>query len=209
MWFEILVQGIGFIAIAMNIISVQFNKHWPIMLFKSLGSLLFAVQYLLMGAYVGMAMDIIGVIRNLVFAYNVRKKNSNKWWIALFSVITVAVGVAIIIFTWDKMITAVSHLSSDPKVLTAIAVFISVLSILAKFISTVGYGAKDPHVIRMINLPTFTMWIIYNAMVLSIAAIVSDSMSIVSIIIAELRYKKKDPISSDETATESEKSIDN
>jgi hypothetical protein len=189
MWFEIIVQGIGFIAIAMNIISVQFNKHWSIMLFKSLGSLFFAVQYLLMGAYVGMVMDIIGVIRNFVFAYNVKKNKSNKWWIALFSVITVAVGVTTIILTWDKMINAVSHLSSDPKVLTAIAVFISVLSILAKFISTIGYGAKDPHVIRMINLPTFSMWIIYNAMVLSIAAIISDSMSIVSIIIAEIRFK--------------------
>ena len=206
MWFDVLVQGIGFIAIAMNIISVQFNKHWPIMLFKSLGSLLFAVQYLLMGAYVGMAMDIVGVIRNLVFAQNVKKGKSNKWWIVLFSVITIAVGVATIVLTWGKMLNAVSHLSSNPKVLTAIAIFISILSILAKFLSTVGYGAKDPHVIRMINLPTFTMWIIYNVMVVSIAAIISDSMSIVSIIIAEIRFRK--PRKDDQTKNVNQSSVD-
>ena len=166
--FEIIVQIIGFVAMFFSIISAQYNKHFTIMLFKSLSSLLFAVQYFFLGAFTAIAMDIVGVIRNLVFAYNVKKGRSNKWWIALFSVITVAVGVATIILTWDKMLTAVSHLSSDPIILTAIAVFISVLSILAKLISTIGYGAKDPHVIRMINLPTFTMWIVYNAMVLRI-----------------------------------------
>ena len=79
---EIIAQIIGFLAIAMNIISVQFNTHFKIMLFKSLGSFLFCVQYLMLGAYPGFVMDFIGVIRNFVFAYNVKRNKSNK---ALFS----------------------------------------------------------------------------------------------------------------------------
>ena len=77
--FDFIVQVIGFLAIAMNILAVQFNSHWKIMFFKSLGSFLFALQYLLLGAFTGMAMDIIGVIRNFIFAGNVKKGKSNKW----------------------------------------------------------------------------------------------------------------------------------
>lgn len=191
MWFDILVQGIGFIAIAMNIISVQFNKHWLIMLFKSLGSLFFSIQYLLLGAFTGMVMDLVGVIRNFVFANNVKKGKSNKWWIVFFSIITAVSGIITIVLTWNKTIESLTRWSSNVKILTALAVFLSIISVLAKLISTIGYGAKNPHTIRMINLPTFSMWIVYNFMVTSIAGILSDSMSIGSIIIAEIRYRDK------------------
>ncbi len=191
MFFEIFVQIIGFIAIGMNIISMQFNTHGMVMLFKSLGSFLFALQYLLLGAFTGMVMDIIGVIRNFVFAYNVKKEKSNKWWIILFSAITLIAGVTTIILTWNATIIALKRWTNDISLLTTLAVIISVLSILAKLISTIGYGAKSAHAIRMINLPTFSMWIIYNFIAFSIAGIVSDFMSIVSIIVAEIRFKKK------------------
>ena len=190
MWFDILVQGIGFLAIAMNIISVQFNKHFLIMLFKSLGSFLFCIQYLFLGAFTGLVMDFVGVVRNFVFAYNVNKKKDNKWWIVLFSIITVISGVVTIILTWEKTLETLSRWSSNPSILMAIAIFLSIISVLAKLISTIGYGAKSPHVIRMVNLPTFSMWIVYNAVMMSIAGMISDGMSIVSIIIAEIRYKK-------------------
>ena len=61
---EILAQIVGFFAIAINIISVQFNTHFKIMLFKSLGSFLFCVQYLMLGAFSGCVMDFVGVIRH-------------------------------------------------------------------------------------------------------------------------------------------------
>ncbi len=190
-FYDVLIQAIGFIAIAMNIISVQFNKHWTLMLFKSLGSFCFCVQYLLLGAFTGTVMEVVGVIRNFVFAYNVKKNKSNKWWIVFFSIITVVSGIITITLTWGATLSALSHWTNNANALTFIAVLISILSITAKLLSTIGYGAKDPHKIRMINLPTFSMWIIYNCIVTSLAGMLSDSMSIVSIIIAEIRFRKK------------------
>lgn len=191
MFFEIFVQIIGFIAIAMNIISMQFNTHGMVMLFKSLGSFLFALQYLLLGAFTGMVMDIIGVIRNFVFAYNVKKGKSNKWWIVLFCIITFVAGITTILLTWGATITALTRWTDNATALTTLAVIISVLSILAKLLSTIGYGAKSAHAIRMINLPTFSMWVVYNFIAFSIAGIASDIMSIGSIIVAEIRFRKK------------------
>ncbi len=191
MFVIILAQIIGFIAIAMNIISVQFNTHFKIMLFKSLGSFLFCVQYLLLGAYTGMVMDLVGVIRNFIFAHNVKKGKSNKWWIILFCLITAMAGLTTIILTWSATLITLSRWTNDATALTTIAVIISVISIVAKLLSTIGYGFKSPHAIRMINLPTFAMWCVYNFVVFSFAGIASDSMSIVSIIIAEIRFRKK------------------
>ncbi|MBQ3219930.1 MAG: YgjV family protein [Clostridia bacterium] len=191
MWFDIFVQGIGFVAIAMNIISVQFNRHSIIMLFKSLGSFLFCIQYLLLGAFTGMVMDFVGVIRNFIFANNVKNNKSNKWWIVLFSVITVGAGITTIILTWDKTLESLSRWSSNFNTLSVLAVVFSIISILAKLISTIGYGAKKPHTIRMTNLPTCSLWIVYNFMAMSIAGIINEAMSLCSVIIAEIRFRKK------------------
>lgn len=193
-FFDVVVQGIGFIAIAMNILSVQFNTHFKIMFFKSMGSFLFCVQYLLLGAFTGLVMDLVGVIRNFVFAYNVKKNRSNKWWIVIFCIITAVAGIATIILTWNKTLLTLSRWTSNAPTLMALAVFISIISVVAKLGSTIGYGFKSPHAIRMINLPTFAMWICYNVIVFSLAGVISDSMSIVSIIIAEIRYHKKPKI---------------
>lgn len=195
MWWDIFVQGIGFIGIAMNILSAQFNTHFKVMLFKSLGSFLFALQYLFLGAFTGMAMDLIGVIRNFIFAGNVRKGKSNKWWIIFFSIFTAVVGIIMIIFTWEATLLVLTRWTKNPTWLFVIAMALSILSVSAKVISTIGYGAKSAHLIRLINLPTFSMWIIYNFVMFSIAGMISDGMTIISIIIAEIRFRnEKEPL---------------
>ncbi|MBE5733559.1 MAG: YgjV family protein [Clostridiales bacterium] len=191
MFFKIFVQVIGFIGIALNILSVQFNSHWKIMLFKTLGSLTFVVQYILLGAWVGMIMDLIGSIRNVIFTLNVRNGKSNKWWIVFFSAFTFIAGVLTIILTWEKSIGYASNWSNDTLIITTIAVSISIISIVAKLLTTIAYGFKDPHVIRMVNLPSNACWVIYNLVAFSIAGVINDLMCLVSIVVAELRFRKK------------------
>lgn len=188
---DILIQVIGFIGIALNILAVQFNKHWKIMLFKTLGSLTFVIQYIFLGAWVGMVMDMIGSIRNIIFTLNVKNNKSNKWWIVFFSVITFAAGVTTIIMTWNKSIGYASNWSSDVNVVVIIAISISIISIIAKLLTTIAYGFKSPHVIRMVNLPSNICWVIYNVVAFSIAGVINDLMCLISTIIAEIRFRKK------------------
>ena len=208
MFFEIFIQVIGFIGIAVNILSVQFNTHWKIMLFKTLGSLIFVFQYILLGAWVGMVMDLIGSIRNVIFTLNVQKGKSNKLWVIFFSIITFIAGVLTISMTWDKSIGYASRWSNNADVILTIALSISVISIIAKLLTTIAYGFKDPHVIRMINLPSNACWVIYNAVAFSIAGVINDLMCLGSIIIAELRFRKnpktKNGVTQDATPQENE-----
>ncbi len=189
--FDVFIQVIGFIGIGLNILSVQFNKHWKIMLFKTLGSMTFVLQYILLGAWVGVIMDLIGSIRNVIFTLNVKNNKSNKFWIVFFSFITVLAGVTTIILTWDKSIGYAQNWSTNQNTVLIIAVSISIISIIAKLLTTIAYGFKNPHVIRMVNLPSNACWVIYNAVAFSIAGVINDLMCLISIIIAEIRFKKK------------------
>lgn len=190
MWFDIFVQILGFIAIGMNLIAVQFNRHFLIVLFASLGSFLFGVQYFFLGQFTGVCMELIGIIRNVVFIERVNKGKPMKNCILLFCAITFLIGTTSIIMSWSKSVSSVSMWTSNLVLATILAVGISIISIVAKILSTFAYGIENPHKIRMLKLPTAGLWIFYNFIAFSIAGVVNELMTITSIIIAEIRYKK-------------------
>ena len=130
MWIDIFIQAIGFVGIAINIVAVQFNKHWQIVLFKTLGSAMFVVQYILLEAWTGAAMDGIGILRNLIFIFAVKNGKPTLFWIIFFSALTLTLGV----LTFEG--------------------YISLLAITAKLLSCVSYGINNARAIRMINLPS-------------------------------------------------------
>ena len=187
----IIAQVLGAVAILSNIYAMQFNKHGFIMLFKLIGSFLFCLQYFLLGAYVGMIMDFIGTIRNIVFAYLVKKGKNTKPYIIFFAIITFLLGLFTVFTTWDATLTALSVWSTNAIVLTILAVIVSVLSIFAKLISTIAYGFKSAHMIRMLNLPSCSCWIIYNFVCFSFTGVINELLTISSIVIAEIRFKNK------------------
>ncbi len=168
LWLDVLTQILGFIGLGLNIIALQFNKHWKIVLLRTIGSALFVVQYILLGAYTGAAMDGIGLVRNLLFILLVSKKQQTNIYIVLFCLITLGIG----IYTWEG--------------------WLSIIAIVAKMISTIGYGIKSPHIIRLLNIPSNICWIVYNAIHLSIAGVVDAVFGIASAIIGEIRFNNKD-----------------
>ena len=167
-WFDVFIQGIGFVGIGLNIWAVQFNKHWQIVLLKTLGTLAFTIQYLFLKAYTGMAMDAIGVFRNILFIFVVKKEKTTLPWIILFSSLTLVLG----IISFEGAI--------------------SLLVIVAKLLSCISYGLKSPKMIRMLNLPSSTCWLVYNALHFTLAGVLNEVFVIISIIIAEIRVYYKE-----------------
>ena len=66
---DIFIQITGIAAMIFSVFSFQMNKHKQIMIMQILATSLFGLQYFLLGAYTGMAVDIIAIIRGIVF-YN-------------------------------------------------------------------------------------------------------------------------------------------
>ena len=63
----------------------------------------------------------------------------------------------------------------------------SVLIIVAKVLSTVAYGNKNTTVVRSIIFVTSMSWLIYNYSVLSIAGVVCEAITLISLLVGIVR----------------------
>ena len=160
---EFIIQGIGGLGILASVIAFQCKKHNQILFFRALNEFIFAVQYVLLGAYTGAAMDLIGVFRNIVFTKRAEKNKSTKPYIIFFSIIFAVFGILT---------------TQGAK---------SILVISAKVLSTVAYGNTNPTTVRIIILITSTCWLIYNIYVFSLAGILCEVFTILSILTAFIR----------------------
>lgn len=160
---EIIIQLIGALGILASVAAFQCKKHKHILTLRTLSEFIFAVQYFLLGAYTGMAADLLGCLRNQLFTRQIAKGKSTAGSIALFSLAFTVFG----ILTWE-----------GPK---------SLLVIFAKVLSTVAYGNKNPTVVRAIILLTSSSWLIYNIYVFSLAGIACEVVTLVSLMVGILR----------------------
>lgn len=161
---NLIIQGLGAIGIIASIISFQCKNHKKILLFRTLNEFFFGIQFLLLGAYTGMAMNFVGCVRNVIFSNRVENKKSTRVPVVIFCMMFVAFG----ILTWQGKR--------------------SILVIAAKLLSTIAYGNKNETVVRTIIFIASTCWLIYNAMAGSVAGILCESFSLGSLIIGIMKY---------------------
>lgn len=164
---EIITQIIGIAAMFFSIFSFQMNKHKHIMFMQILATSLFGLQYFLLGAYTGMAVDIVATVRGLVFYNKGKKWADSKLWIALFVVLFIASG----IFTWQG---------------TA-----SILVTLAMVLNTFSFSFTSPKLVRSTILISSPLMLIYNILTGSIGGIINEVCVEISSLIGLLRYDIK------------------
>lgn len=160
---DIIIQVIGGLGILAGFISFQFKKHNKILFFKTINEIIFAIQYFLLDAYTGMMMNVFGFIRNVLFAKRVANNKSTTVSTVIFSVCFLIFG--LMTYQGKK----------------------SILIIIAKILSTVAYGNKNTTIVRGLILITSTSWLIYNYFVGSIAGVVCEVFTLVSLIIGIVR----------------------
>lgn len=166
---SVIAQAAGILGVGASVLAFQCKRHRPLMLLRTANELLFAVQYALLGAYTGMAMNLLGSARNLIFVRMVARGKRTGWARAGFSVLFLIFTV----LTW-----------AGPK---------SILSGAAKVLSTVAYGSANLRLLRGLVLTTSSAWFVYNALVGSWAGCVCEALTIGSILLAflrEIRSKK-------------------
>ena len=159
----VLIQAFGIIGIIFNIFTFQCKKHKPLLLLKTGNELFFAFQYLLLGAYTGMAMNLVGCVRNVIFTGMVERGKKTGVMQVVFSVLFLIFSA----LTWVG--------------------FHSLLSGSAKVLSTIAYGNKNTAFVRCIILFTSCCWLCYNYVIRSYAGCICELSTMISIIIAIIR----------------------
>lgn len=87
----VLIQAIGFVAMAFCIGSYQVKSGRGLILCKTAGDVLYVVHYLLLGSYSGCAALGVSAVNQIVYSFRGRKKWADwKGWRWLFSVLLIA-----------------------------------------------------------------------------------------------------------------------
>ena len=161
-------QCIGFIAAAILLLSFQQRTHKRIVAMQACSGLLFAIQYFMLGAYEGMAGNIIGLTRSLVFLFRGKSKFVDN--IA-----------CPIVFALLAAISGLITYTSPASLLPMAAMMIS---------SFVMWNPKTQQ-LRALTMPTSLMWLIYNLICDSYSGTLTEIFNLLSIVIGLIRFRKK------------------
>lgn len=168
---DIIIQAIGFLALLAFMISYQIKSNRALFLIQMAGVVLFALQFMLLGAYSGCLSLFLTAIRNIMMS-----KYEKVGWIRnkICPVIICILFAVILVFTW-----------AGP---------ISMLAFIASAVSTMYYWTNDARKLRLANLfVSSPCWIIYDLIVGSIGGVISESFTMISIVVSIYRFglKKK------------------
>ena len=174
-YIQLLGHAIGFISVALFFLSYQRTQKRKIMIIQTVATALSCVQYLLIGAFSGFALNVVCIIRNFAFYYRDKKQASD-----LVSPVLFAVCMGIVsIFSWEGM-----H---------------SLLITSGLVVNTICMGVFDARTFRKTILISSSLILIYNVFASSYSGILSESISLISVIIGIIRYRSVQPISTSKT----------
>ena len=168
----ILAQMIGFLAVALYLLSFQLKKRPQIVWVTCISNVLYVLQYFLLGAFSGALLDILSAISSFFAG----KKNDHgfkmicKIAAALTFTSIVAVGAAI------------AFLREDP---------IQLIPIAGALLQTGALWFEREQTIRWFSLLGAPFWLIYNTISMAYGAAFGSALSIVSAIVGLARYRKR------------------
>lgn len=168
MFYFIVAQIFGAFALAILIISLQKNSKTKLLLYQSISSLLYALQYLFLNAYTGCFMNLICMIRNMIFNQYPKKRPPVYWLI---------ITIVLMIFFSSLSYTGV----------------ISFLPMIAVILYSIALWHGNLTVIRTTEIISCSLYILYNIKVLAITGLIATIIEFVGAILAVYKFdiKKK------------------
>lgn len=164
---DILGQIISVIGMVLTIISFQMKTRKQILIMQTAGSAFFLLSYLLLGSWTGVCLNVVFLIRNIVFYFGRDQKwAGSKLWLPVLLVAVVAAG-AMGYHSW-----------------------LDVLPIIGSIFGTFALYMKDENKLRLLKLGDSPCWLIYNCTVPSTGGIICEVFNIISIIVGLIRYRK-------------------
>ena len=160
---HIIAQVIGFLGTIIVVIGMQQKQYKHIVICKIGNEFLSSIHYLLLGGYTGMLANLASCLTNGCYYFRIKHGKSTLPFQIIFAVMFVVIG----LLSWHGPI--------------------SIFVVLAKLLSSVALGTKNPRTIRILNLISNPCWLVYNIYMGSIAGILTDSLVITSVVIAVIR----------------------
>lgn len=175
--FEIFAQAVGIAAMAVIIYSFQQKTHKKVVTFQFFGCMLFAANFFMLGAIVGALMNVISVLRALVYSNKEKFHGDHKGWMALFMTLYV--------------LTYILTFTVFGKEFTLYNAVLELLPVIAMVVTTVGFSTDSAKLVRLFGLVNSPCWLVYNIANFALGGIICEAFSLCSIFIGMLRYDLK------------------
>ena len=165
-------QAVGVIAIVFFFLSYQLKARKSIIFCNLTSRMLYILQYLLLGAFSGAVLDILGSVAAVV------AERSDRGFIGkhkrLFFLLTNAIIIGAGLFLAFR-----SHNIID------------LFPIVGVTFHTAAFWLKDEQTIRRVSLIGSPFWLAYNFLSKAYSSAFGDAITIGSLIVALFRYRKK------------------
>lgn len=165
-------QGVGLLAVALFLLSYQQKKRKNIIIMNALSRVLYIVQYIMLGAFSGAVLDVLGTVSSVA----AEKKDTP------------------FIKRHVKLVVAVLNLAVILGGLLLYENIFSLLPIFGVLFHTGAFWLDNEKTVRRLSLLGSPFWLAYNLVSGAYGSAVGDMLSILSILIAMIRYdimKKK------------------
>lgn len=157
----------GSVAVICSFFLIQQKSHGGMLILKLICDVLWITYFALIGAYSGMAISVIGALRELSFL-GVRKRDKNCWWLLGLFLLAEAVGVAL---TWENAW--------------------SICSLISGMLSTVAFSRRDTDKSKVLLAVVCISQFVYACHHGSVFAMVNECITAVSLCLACGRHWMK------------------
>ena len=167
---RILCQIIGIVAMILSVTSFQMKTKKQIIILQCMTGVVFAIHYFMLPEGSGVAggvVNVIAIVRNLVFYFNNKPIFKSKWWVVFFCVVMGA-----------------SAVVSRPEP-------ISVFMCIAMVFNTLAVAAQNPVDTRKRILISSPFAFVYNVVIFSLGGIINESLVEIITFITFIREHKK------------------
>ena len=159
-------QAIGFVATGIGIASYQAKRRYTLLVMQTTSNMMWLIHYLMLGSLSAVFANLIGIIRNIVYSFRGKYK-----------------------FVESKLVPAAAIAAC---LITGIFTYngpFDTLPIIGMMLASVAFYIEDEKIIRYISIFIALSWITFGIYARSIASVVSDGMTLISVIVAIFRYR--------------------
>ena len=162
----IIAQIIGGIALIVLIVSFQKSEKKKLLKYQMFSSLLYAIQYVLLGAYTGSLMNLICMVRNFIFN---KYENKRPPLYLLIIIITLMVGFSTISYEG----------------------LISLLPMIAVVLYSIAIWDGNLKKVRIVEIISCLLYIIYNIKVQAYTGLIATVIEMLGAMVAIYRFNIK------------------
>lgn len=167
-------QIVGLLAVTLFLLSYQQKKRKNIIAFNAISRILYIIQYIMLGAFEGATLDVLGTISSIT-AQNRDKSFIHKH----LKTFVIAINSAILIVG-----------------LLLYENIFSLFPVIGVILHTSAFWISEEKTIRIVSFSGSPFWLIYNLASCAYGSAIGDVLTMISIGIAIYRYDIKPSLSS-------------